>query len=80
MHLKTLTLGVAALMATAASAQLTTNSGAQYLQGQTVDMSQQFYDFSNIYFFADSLTAFDTQTGCGTLKWKRQQLMPSRRA
>ena len=76
MHLKTLTLGVAALMATAASAQLTTNSGAQYLQGQTVDMSQQFYDFSNIYFFADSLTAFDTQTGCGTLKWKRQQLMP----
>lgn len=59
-----------------ASAQLTTNNGIQYLQGQSIDVSQQFYDFSNIYFFADSLVNFDTTTGKGTLKWKRQQLMP----
>lgn len=68
-----LLLSVAAL---GASAQLTTNNGAQYLQGQSIDMSQQFSDFSNIYFFADSMASFDTATGKGTLKWKRQQLMP----
>lgn len=68
-----LLLSVAAL---GASAQLTTNNGAQYLQGQSIDMSQQFSDFSNIYFFADSMASFDTTTGKGTLKWKRQQLMP----
>lgn len=59
-----------------ATAQLKTNNGIQYLQGQSIDVSQEFSDFSNIYFFADSLVNFDTTTGKGTLKWKRQQLMP----
>lgn len=64
------------LATTTASAQLTTNNGVQYLQGLPVDVSQQFTDFSNIYFFADSLVNFDTATGRGTLQWKREQLMP----
>lgn len=39
-------------------------------------MSQDFSDLANIYFFADSLTSFDAQSGKGELKWKRHQLMP----
>ena len=73
---KTLAFAAFASCATSASAQLTTNSGVQYLQGQSIDLSGQFSDFSNIYFFADSLVSFDTATGKGVLKWKREQLMP----
>ena len=57
-------------------AQLQTNAGTQYLLSQTVDMSQQFNDLSNTYFLADSLADFDTDTGRGTIRWKRHQLMP----
>ena len=59
-----------------AHAQLKTNAGVQYLLSQPKDMSQDFLDFSNTYFFADSLVSFDTSTGKGTVQWKRQQLMP----
>ena len=58
------------------SAQLKTNGGNQYLLSQTKDISQEFLDLSNTYFFADSLVVFDTQTGQGSVKWKRHQLMP----
>lgn len=72
--------GVAfALLATAsltASAQQKTNAGLAYLLSQTKDMSQDFLDFSNTYFFADSLVSMDTATGKGVIQWKRQQLMP----
>ncbi len=73
---RNLAVGVMAMASTSVSAQLTTNNGIQYLQGQSVDVSQQFTDFSNIYFFADSLVSFDTTTGKGLLQWKREQLMP----
>ena len=59
-----------------AHAQLKTNAGVQYLLSQSKDMSQDFLDLSNTYFFADSLVSFDTSTGKGTVQWKRQQLMP----
>lgn len=59
-----------------AAAQLRTNGGVQYLLSQSRDMSQDFLDLSNHYFFADSLGSFDTATGVGELKWKRHQLMP----
>ena len=59
-----------------AHAQLKTNAGVQYLLSQPKDMSQDFLDLSNTYFFADSLVSFDTSTGKGTVQWKRQQLMP----
>ncbi|MCQ2197091.1 MAG: alpha-xylosidase [Bacteroidaceae bacterium] len=71
-----LNVALAALCSVPACAQLTTNNGIPYLQGQSIDMSGQFSDFSNIYFFADSLVSFDTTTGKGILKWKREQLMP----
>ena len=56
--------------------QLRTNGGVQYLLSQTKDMSQDFSDLSNHYFFADSLVSLDPSTGTGTVKWVRRQLMP----
>lgn len=51
-----------------AHAQLKTNAGVQYLLSQSKDMSQDFLDLSNTYFFADSLVSFDTSTGKGTVQ------------
>ena len=56
------------------NSQIKTNGGSQYLLSQTKDMSADFYDLSNTYFFADSLAAFND--GEGMVKWKRYQLMP----
>ena len=67
---------LAATVIPPAHAQLKTNAGVQYLLSQSKDMSQDFLDLSNTYFFADSLVSFDTSTGKGTVQWKRQQLMP----
>ena len=53
-----------------------TNSGNAYLLDQSVDVSRDFSEFTNTYFFVDSLTSFDTKTGKGTVVWKRRQLMP----
>ena len=54
-----------------AVAQIQTNAGVQYLQGMQKDVSTDFYDLSNIYFLADSLSGFDAQKGEGTVNWKR---------
>lgn len=59
-----------------ASAEIRTNAGVQYLLSQSRDMSQDFLDLSNHYFFADSLASFNASTGEGTIKWERHQLMP----
>ncbi|MCM1139591.1 MAG: alpha-xylosidase [Duncaniella sp.] len=59
-----------------AHGQLHTNGGVQYLLSQSKDMSQDFSDLSNHYFFADSLADFNPITGVGTVKWVRRQLMP----
>lgn len=53
-----------------------TNGGNAYLLDQSVDVSRDFSDFTNTYFFVDSLTSFDIKTGRGTVVWKRKQLMP----
>lgn len=53
-----------------------TNGGNAYLLDQSVDVSRDFSDFTNTYFFVDSLTSFDIKTGRGTVVWKRRQLMP----
>ena len=70
---------VCLFLATAAlplSAQLKTNAGNQYLLSQTRDVSGDFLDLSNTYFFADSLVNLDTATGEGVVRWKRQRLVP----
>lgn len=75
------TLAVAASLAAslyvpAVVADTRTNAGTAYLLDQSIDVSRDFSDFTNTYFFVDSLTSFDTKTGRGTVIWKRQQLMP----
>lgn len=47
----------------AASAQIQTNAGVQYLQCMQKDMSTDFSDLSNTYFLADSLVSFDAAKG-----------------
>lgn len=63
-----------ALFSTTLAAQLNINGGNQYLMNQAKDMSTDFSDFTNIFFFADKLSAFDTSTGQGTIQWKRKSL------
>ena len=59
-----------------ASAQIQTNAGVQYLQCMQKDMSTDFYDLSNTYFFADSLVSFDAAKGEGLVQWKRYRMSP----
>ena len=40
------------------------------------DVSADFGDIANTYFLADSLTAFDTAKGEGTVEWKRYRMSP----
>ena len=51
------------------TAQIQTNAGVQYLQCMQKDMSADFYDLSNTYFFADSLVSFDATKGEGLVQW-----------
>lgn len=59
-----------------AQAQMTLNNGVPYLLSQSLDISQQFSDPTNTYFFADSLVSFNPETGRGTLQWSRNELHP----
>lgn len=60
----------------AVSAQIQTNAGVQYLMNAQKDMSTDFYDLSNTYFLADSLSTFDVSKGIGKVNWKRYRLSP----
>lgn len=55
-------------------AQLQINSGSQYLMNQAKDMSTDFGDFTNIFFFVDELSSFDVAKASGTVRWKRYTL------
>ena len=59
-----------------AGAQIQTNAGVQYLQAMQKDVSTDFYDLSNTYFLADSLSSFDAAKGEGLVNWKRYRLTP----
>jgi alpha-D-xyloside xylohydrolase len=72
----TLALAMALSLAMPAQAELKSNDGIPYLLSLSKDVSTDFSDMSNTYFFADSLISFDTMTGKGVIEWKRQQLMP----
>jgi alpha-D-xyloside xylohydrolase len=43
------------------------------LINEPVDISGDFRDFSNTFFFADSLASFNPETGSGQVKWKRYE-------
>ena len=77
---KELLFAVSALFGwSSAVAQIQTNAGVQYLQCMQKDMSTDFYDLSNTYFFADSLVSFNAAKGEGLVQWKRYR-MSSRQA
>lgn len=61
---------------TPAVAQITLNDGKPYLMNRAKDMSTDFFDFTNTFFFADSLGQFDAAKGSGSLVWKRYNLYP----
>lgn len=66
----------ATALCTSAAAQAPRNGGQTYLLSQSVDMSSDFAELSNTYFFADSLSTFDAAKGEGLLKWKRHGIHP----
>jgi alpha-D-xyloside xylohydrolase len=46
------------------------------LLSDLVDVSGDFHSYSNTYFLADSLSAFDPHTGAGALAWQRNHRYP----
>ena len=59
-----------------AAAQIQTNEGVAYLLNQPKDMSTDFTDVTNTFFFADSLSAWNTADATGTVRWKRHRIAP----
>ena len=57
-------------------AQIVTNEGISYLLNQPKDMSTDFCDLANTYFFADSLAAWDAAAAQGLVQWDRYRLAP----
>ena len=55
----------------------TTAQSAQLLMNEAVDLSKDFKDYLNTYFLADSLAAFNPQTGTGAVKWRRARYTPA---
>lgn len=67
-----LSLGLSARLA----AQPVTVNPNAYLMNQAVDVSADFADMSNTFFFAERLGDFDPATGVGKVVWKRYHLTP----
>lgn len=65
-----------ALVCTAAIAQPATVNPTAYLMNQAVDVSSDFQEISNTFFFADRLSGFDASTGQGKVMWRRYRLTP----
>ena len=49
----------------------------QTLLNEPIDLSKDFKDYTNTYFLADSLAAFNPQTGTGSVKWRRAMYHPA---
>lgn len=58
------------------SAQYHQTTGPNLLLSQPIDVSADFGNFANTYFFADSLSDFDATKGEGKIKWSRYSLEP----
>jgi alpha-D-xyloside xylohydrolase len=63
-----------AALAFPVKAQLNINAGQPYLMNIARDVSADFSDFTNIFFFADELTSFDADRAEGTTLWRRYNL------
>src|SRR5512133_3525578 len=65
--------GLLVFVSFSVTAQLPYSSGApnQALLNEAVDISEDFRNFTNTYFVADSLSAFDPATGQGQVIYRR---------
>jgi alpha-D-xyloside xylohydrolase len=77
MALRTMGWALASLLLSAALTQAQ-GAGNQPppLLSDLVDVSRDFRDYTNAYYVADALTAFDPATGSGQVKWRRHQMAP----
>lgn len=73
---KILTTAMLVYTCSSSLAQPHVNDGTPYLMNQALDVSTDFLDLSNTFFFADHLEAFDAKSGEGLVNWKRGQLTP----
>ncbi len=69
------TLSLIASLYTIASAQIPMHSPdkIQHLLNEPIDLSSDFRNFSNTYYLADSLSAFDPATGKGEITYRRHE-------
>lgn len=63
-----------AFLFTGLSATSVSSQNAQRMLGDPVDVSLDFRDFQNTFFFADKLASFDPATAQGKISWKRMSL------
>jgi alpha-D-xyloside xylohydrolase len=64
---------LAAAILTGASGWLAAANPIPTLLNDPIDVSGDFRDFSNLYYLADRLTAFDPATGTGKITWQRSE-------
>ncbi|MCQ2201477.1 MAG: alpha-xylosidase [Bacteroidales bacterium] len=57
-------------------AQIHQSTGPNVLLNQPVDVSEDFGNFANTFFFADSLSDFDVAKAEGKIKWSRHSIEP----
>ncbi|HPT43728.1 MAG TPA: glycoside hydrolase family 31 protein [Paludibacteraceae bacterium] len=56
------------------NSQFVSSQPQNRILGEPVDMSLDFQDFHNTFFFADKLASFDPVTATGKISWKRSTL------
>lgn len=73
--IKTL-FGAIVLSVLPVEAQIHQSTGPNVLLNQPIDVSVDFGNFANTFFFADSLSDFDVSKGEGKIKWSRHSIEP----
>lgn len=73
--IKTL-FGAMVLSVLPVGAQIHQSTGPNVLLNQPVDVSEDFGNFANTFFFADSLSDFDVAKAEGKIKWSRHSIEP----
>lgn len=73
--IKTL-FGTMVLSVLPVGAQIHQSTGPNVLLNQPVDVSVDFGNFANTFFFADSLSDFDVAKAEGKIKWSRHSIEP----
>lgn len=73
--IKTL-FGAMVLSVLPVGAQIHQSTGPNVLLNQPVDVSVDFVNFANTFFFADSLSDFDVAKAEGKIKWSRYSIEP----